>query len=240
MLWIKFIMSCWLAGSVISDQQTNVKNVHDASSSINSGISTGNDSGRVKSAGKLVSEVKSLAPFTALAIEGALEVEIQRGTASQITISADKNAIDYVVINVSNGKLSVGLRENCILDSRIKLLIETPVLTRVDFSGAGNIVINDVAGEKLEISAENAAGDLAVSGKVKDFKLKINGAVTVDAGKLITDNAAVDAGGASTSTVNVQNSLNVKAAGAATVRYRGTPKELKEQTSGAASLENIK
>ena len=134
MLWIKFIMSCWLAGSVISDQQTNVKNVHDAGSSVNSGVSIGNDSGRVKASGKLVSEVRSLAPFTALAVEGALDVEVQRGAASRITISADKNAIDYVVINVSNGKLSAGLRENCILDSRIKLLIETPVLTRVDFS----------------------------------------------------------------------------------------------------------
>jgi len=240
MFFFKIIMSCWLAASVISDQQTNVKNVHDASSSVNSGISAGNDSGRVKSSGKIVSEVKSLAPFTALAVEGALDVEVRRGAASRITISADKNVIDYVLINVSNGKLSAGLKENCIFDSRIKLLIESPVLARMDFSGAGNIVINDAAGEKLEIFAENAAGDLVVSGKVKDLTLKINGAVTVDAGKLIVQNAEVDAQGASTVTVNVQNSLNAKAAGAATVRYCGTPKELKEQTSGAASLENIK
>ena len=80
---------------------------------------------------------------------------------------------------------------------------------------------------------------MAISGKAKNLKLKINGSVTVDAGKLIVQNAEVEAQGASTVTVNVQNSLNAKAAGAATVRYRGTPKVLKEQTSGAASLENI-
>ncbi|MFA6101946.1 MAG: DUF2807 domain-containing protein [Victivallaceae bacterium] len=240
MLFVKIIMGCWLAASVISDQQTNVKNVHDASSSVNSGISTDSDSGREKPSGGTVSVTKALAPFTALAIDGAFDVEVQRCADCRITVSAGRSAIEDVTINASNGKLCVGLKKDYTPDGKIKLIIELPLLARLDFSGAGNIVINDVAGERLEIFAENAAGDLVISGNVKDFRLKINGAVSVDAGKLMAQNADVDAKGASTATVNVQGSLNAKAAGAATVRYCGTPKSLKEQTSGAGSLENIK
>jgi hypothetical protein len=240
MLLAKIIMSCWLAASVISDQQTNVKNAHDASSSVNSGISLGDDSGREKTSGKMVSVTKALVPFSTLLIEGAFDVEVQRCADHRITVNADKTAAEYVIINASNEKLSVGLKKNYNLDGKIKLIIELPALARLDFSGAGNIAINDVAGEKLEIFAENAAGDLIISGKVKDFKLKINGAVSVDAGKLVAQNVDVDAKGASSATVNARNSLNAKAAGAATVRYSGAPKALKEQTSEAGSLENIK
>ncbi len=239
MFIVKIIMSCWLAASVISDQQTNVKNVHDGSSSVNSGVSTGNNSGIEKSSGKTVAVTHSLAPFAALAVDGAFDVEVQRGTNYRVTVSGDKAIVENVTINVSNEKLSVVLKKNYVMETAIKLIIELPELRRLDFSGAGNIVINDAAGEKLEVFAEKASGDVAISGKAKNLKLKINGSVTVDAGKLIVQNAEVDAQGASTVTVNVQNSLNAKAAGAATVRYRGTPKELKEQTSGAASLENI-
>jgi hypothetical protein len=239
MFLVKIIMSCWLAASVVSDRQTNVKNVHDASSTVNSGISLGNDPGSEKTAGRMVSVTKSLAPFTALSIDGALDVEVQRGASHRITVDADSRAIEYVAINVLNDKLSVGLKGNSTLDGKIKLIIELPALARLDFSGAGNIVINDVAGDKLEIFAEKAAGDLAVSGKVKDLKLKINGAVTVDAGKLMAQNADVDVRGASSATVNVKGSLNAKAAGAATIRYCGNPQALKEQVSGAGSLEKI-
>jgi len=240
MLFVKIIMGCWLAASVISDRQTNVKNVHDADSTVNSGVSLGNDSGGEKASGKPVSVTKSLAPFTALALDGAFDVEVQRGADYRITVNADKKAIECVTINVASENLSVGLKKNSNLDGEIKLIIELPVLARLDFSGAGNILINDVVGEKLEIFAEKGAGDFVISGKVKDFTLKINGAVSVDAGKLMVQNANVDARGSSSATVNVQNCLTANVGGAATVRYCGTPKELKEQTSGTGSLEKIK
>lgn len=237
---IEIIISCWLAASVISDRQTNVKNIHDAESSVNSGIALGDNCKIEHAAGRAISATKMLAPFSALALDGAFEVEVRRANQSRLMLNAAPKIIEAVGINVVNKTLSVSLKHDCNLDSKIKLVIESPELEKITVSGAGDIIMRDIAGTILEIAAEHAAGNLTVFGKVKTLKLKVNGAATIDVGSLIAENADVDVAGAATATVNVQNNLTVKVAGAATVRYCGTPKTLNKKISGAASLENIK
>lgn len=239
MLFAKIIMSCLLAANIISDQQTNVKNTRDASSSVNSGISWGSDSPRQKASGKTVSVTKTLAAFNEVSINGAFDIEIQRAAGFQVTINADQNAVEFIKTDISNEKLNISMKKDYNLDGEIKIIITLPVLNKVEFTGAGNIVINDVAGTKLEVISENSAGDFIISGKTNDFKLKLDGAVSIDAGKLLAQNVDIDAEGAVNIKVNAQKSLAVKAAGASAVRYFGAP-VIKEELSGASSLEAIK
>lgn len=239
MLLIKIIMGSLLAANMISDQQTNVKNTHDASSSVNSGISLGNDAPREKASGKTVSVTRTFAAFDAVSINGAFDIEIQRAPVFQVTINADQRALEFINVGVSNEKLTVGMKKNYNLEGGIKIIITLPKLDKVEFTGAGNIVINDIAGKKLELIAENSAGDFIISGKTGDLKLKMDGAVTIDAGKLLAQNVDIEADGAVSVKVNAQKNLVVKAAGASTIRYSGEP-VIKQQLSGASSLEAIK
>ncbi|MHB9139149.1 MAG: head GIN domain-containing protein [Victivallaceae bacterium] len=239
MLFAKIMMGCLLAANIISDQQSNVKNIHDASSSVNSGISLGNDSPREKASGQNVSVTKTFAAFDEVSINGAFDIEIQRAAGFQVTIKADRKAVEFINADVSNEKLSISMKKDYNLDGVIKIIITLPALNKVEFTGAGNIVINDVAGKKLELIAENSAGDFIITGKTDDLKLKIDGAVSIDAGKLLAQNTEIEADGAVSVKVNVQKNLTVKASGASMIRYAGEP-VIKEQLSGASSLEAIK
>ena len=239
MLFVKIIMGCLLAANMISDQQTNVKNTRDASSSVNSGIALGNDSPIEKASGKTVSVTKALAAFDEVSINGAFDIEIQRSADFRVTIKAGQKAVEFINTDVLNETLSVSMKKDYNLDGGIKIIITLPVLNKVEFTGAGNIVISDVAGNKLEVISENSAGDFIISGKTNDLKLKIGGAVSIDAGKLLTQNVDIAAEGAVTVTVNVQKDLAVKANGASVIRYFGMP-VIKKQLSGASSLEAIK
>lgn len=239
MLLVKIIISSLLAANMISDQQTNVKNIHDASSSVNSGISLGDDSAKEKASGKIVSVTKTFAAFDEVSINGAFDIEIQRSTGFKITIKADQKALEFINADVANKKLKVSMKKNYNLEGGIKIIIVLPALNRVEFTGAGNIVISDVAGNKLEVICDNSAGDFIISGKTDDLKLKMDGAVSIDAGKLLAQNVDIDAEGAVSVKVNAQKKLNVKAAGASTIRYSGEPL-IKQQLSGASSLEAIK
>ncbi len=239
MLFVKIIMGCVLAANIISDRQTNVKNTHDASSSVSSGISLGDDSPREKASGKNVSVTKTFAAFDEVSINGAFDIEILRAPGFKVTIKADQKALEFINADVSNQKLKVSMKKDYNLEGVIKIIITLPALNKVEFTGAGNIVISDVAGKKLELISENSAGDFILSGKTDDLKLKMDGAVSIDAGKLLTQNVDIDAEGAVSVKVNAQKNLIVKAAGASTIRYSGEPL-IKQQLSGASSLEAIK
>lgn len=239
MLLVKIIMSSLLAANMISDQQTNVKNTHDASSSVNSGISFGNDAPREKASGKTVSVTKTFTAFNEVSINGAFDIEIHRAPGFEVTIKADKKALEFINADVSNEKLKISMKKDYNLEGVIKIIIALSALNKVEFTGAGNIVISDVAGKKLEMICENSAGDFIISGKTDELKLKMDGAVSIDAGKLLAQNVDIDAEGAVSAKVNAQKNLIVKAAGASTIRYSGEP-VIKQQLSGASSLEAIK
>lgn len=239
MLFVNIIMSYLLAANIIADRQSNVKNIHDASSSVNSGIVLGNNPPREEAAGQNVSVNRTLTAFDSVTINGVFDIEIQRAAEFQVTIKADQRAVEFVNTVVSNEKLSISMRNDYNLDKVIKIFIALPTLSKIEFTGAGNIVISDLIGKKLEVLAENFAGDFIISGKTHDLKLKIDGAVSIDAGKLLAQNVNIDAEGAVSVKVHAQKSLVVKAAGASTIRYAGEP-VIKEQLSGASSLEIIK
>ena len=73
-------------------------------------------------------------------------------------------------------------------------------------------------------------------GSAQDLNVKASGASTVDLSNFTSQNAVVDASGASNVIVATSGTLNVEASGASTVRYIGEPAKLRTNTSGASTV----
>jgi len=102
---------------------------------------------------------------------------------------------------------------------------------------AGEVILQDLEADALnvymyggKITSAGTANQLSVSiGKVGEF----------DGTDLQTLTANVQIGGTASTTVRVSDSLSVSLSGSVAVNYYGSPKEIHESISGAASINKL-
>lgn len=200
-----------------------------------------------------------LEDFTEVDVNIPATVKINQGNDYKVAVHGPTRVKENVEIRVESGRLKVGYDAGLfdIFDgyniSDIQILITMPKLTRIEGSGANQIELRAVKGEKLTIEM-NAACRLEGDVEVKEVKLEMNGSSTVElegradiinaditgasklrAYDLITGTYSLDIVGASHAEINVQKEINGDVSGASEVLYKGSP-SLKVQTSGASSL----
>ncbi len=186
-------------------------------------------------------------------------VKINQGDEYTVAVHGPSRVKENVEIRVEGGKLKVGYDAGLfdIFDgyniSDIQILITMPKLTRVEGSGANQIELRGVKGEKLVIEL-NGACRLEGEADVREVKLEMNGSSTVElegraelvdaditgASKLrafdmIADTYNLEIVGASHAEINAQKEIKGEISGAGEVQYKGTP-ALKVQTTGASTL----
>ncbi len=80
------------------------------------------------------------------------------------------------------------------------------------------------------------ASKIKISGEVKNLNANASGASGIDAENLKTENAEVEASGASSATVAPTGELNANASGASGIIYAGEPKNIRQDASGMSSV----
>lgn len=186
-------------------------------------------------------------------------VKINQGDEYTVAVHGPSRVKENVEIRVEGGRLKVGYDAGLfdIFDgyniSDIQILITMPKLNKIEGSGANQIELRGVKGEKLVIELSGACR-LEGEVDVREVKLEMNGSSTVElegraesvdaditgASKLraydmITDTYSLDVVGASHAEINAQKEIKGDLSGASEVLYKGSP-SLKVQTSGASNL----
>jgi hypothetical protein len=188
-----------------------------------------------RGSGNMKTEKREVAPFKAVEIGGASEIEITVGAAQSLEISIDDNIISSVKTTVSGDTLKIE-REGKFSNSKsLKVRITVPELTGADISGASTANIKNVKADKLTLEASGASR-ITIEGEAKDLTAEANGASTIIADNLRTEKTKVEASGASKVSVFATESLDAIASGASGVVYAGNPKSLNKDASGASSV----
>lgn len=119
--------------------------------------------------------------------------------------------------------------------SKVKLEGETEDLM-IKATGASNIKLDDIKTEKIYVELTGAS-DLKATGTAEDINIKGTGASSIDMEDLKAQSVMLDLSGASNVKINVKETLKVKATGASSVRYSGSPEDIQSDLSGASKLE---
>ena len=201
--------------------------------------------------GNTVTEDKDFTDFTCVDIEGAFDVEIVQSNSFSVTISADEDYFDYIVVSKMGDTLKISIEPrhtftDFTVGARIlKADITMPALYgleisgateanisgftssgdfRVNVSGASTLVLKDIESGDTEFKVSGAS---KVSGSLvaEDVKFEVSGASKVtlvgSAGNMV-----LDASGASN--VDLANyplnnaDMELSGASAATVNLKGT------------------
>jgi putative autotransporter adhesin-like protein len=198
---------------------------------------TVNDGGTlIHGSGKLKTETRPVAPFTAIRLASPATVVIERTGTETLTVTGDDNLLSLFTSDVRDGTLSLATARGKSFEGKIPVYrITVRDLRKVDLTGSGTLSASGLEGDALSISV-SGSGTLDVAGRVNDLAVSVSGSGTVDASQLMAKRGKVVVSGSGDLTVNASDELDARVTGSGSITYAGSPK-LNSAVSGSGSIE---
>jgi hypothetical protein len=205
-------------------------------------------------------EVRQLKGFNSIKVSNAIDLYLSQGNEEVVAVSADKVSWrDHIKTSVEGGVLKIWYENTGdgfkMGNRKLKAYVSVKNLTRLQASGASDVVIaGKLTGGDVEIDLNgasdfkgsvdfkslnlklNGASDANITGRVVTLRVDANGASDLKGYELETDNCTAEASGASDIKITVNKELSARASGASGVYYKGTGVIRDIKTSGASSI----
>jgi hypothetical protein len=183
-------------------------------------------------------QVRSLPAFTSISVQGPISVNVDAGKAQTVTLRGDAKFLRDVTSEVVDGQLRLGVREkkNVSWHGDPRVVITVPVLRALAVEGAGEVKLNQVRGERLDVNYRGA-GSMNINGEVKTFKMEAEGVGEVDAKALAANDVDIRFRGIGDVKVTARNRLDATVQGMGNLTYYGKPRIVNKSASGIGSVQ---
>jgi hypothetical protein len=189
--------------------------------------------------GPKVTQTRDVASYSALDVDGGVNVDIIPGDTRDVVVTGGEEVIDRVRTVVEDGRLEVSIKDHGIVigpdpfdDVRVE--VAAGALDTIRVQGSGDLDLGRVDKDELTIVVQGGA-DIDASGTVGHLELVVNGAGDADLGELEARTARVQIEGAGDAQLNVSDELDVSVEGAGDVSYRGNP-SVRQRVEGAGEV----
>lgn len=189
----------------------------------------------IKGSGNVKSETRDVSGFKAIEAGNAIVIQVAAGKDFAVKVEADDNLLPLIKTEVSGGELKIFTEGKISTRNEIRVRVSMPELDGISLSGASYGIVSGVNSNSLDLGASGAS-KITIEGRAQTIQAEASGASTIDAANLQTENANVEASGASNINVNTLNNLTAEASGASTIVYTGEPENIIEKSSGASSV----
>jgi len=203
-------------------------------------------------------EDRNMSGFTRLEVSGGFEVVLTQGNNESVTIEADENIIDNIKTRVTGKTLEVYTKGTIRNYKIMRIYITFKQLESIELSGAVKITADqslqfdsleldisgacslefDMEADRLELDLSGAS-KLLLNGFVNHLDADCSGSSKLLLAGLKTKTISLDSSGATTAEFWVTESLKVESSGASNVRYKGEPKSVNLDNSGASSVKKM-
>jgi hypothetical protein len=218
------------------------------------GVET-NFAGGARGSGQIVTETRNVTDFMAISVEYPADVVIKQGAAESVVITADDNLLPQLSTKMSMGTLVIRNTETdwnrrINPNKPVRIIVTVINLRDVDFPSAGNIRIEKLETESMNLRVSGAgsvtldqlntrklvcllsgAGGITASGVADDLNLDVSGLGSFTGKNLVNNNADVSLSGMGSASVHPKNNLVVSISGVGSVRYYGNP-HISQQVGG--------
>jgi hypothetical protein len=209
----------------------------------------------IKGNGNVVKQERQISSFNSLEVGGAFRVFLIQGDKEALTVEADENLLEVIKTSVAGNTLKISTTEDINDSEALYIYLTITDLKEMEISGAckltceNKIKLNDLDMEcsgASDVELKLAANDLDLDfsgasqvnmfGSANEVSLDLSGASDLDAFEMEADKYSADVSGASNAKINVRSELSVDVSGAANLRYKGEPRLLQTDVSGASTL----
>jgi len=198
------------------------------------GCNFGNMTG-IKGSGTSKTEQRSVSDFTKIDAGGAMNVEVDAQKDFSVSVEADDNLLQHIKTEVSGDTLKIYSEGKISPSAKLNVKISMPAIEGLNLSGASDGKITNVRAGSFELKASGAS-EVTIIGEAKNLEADASGASEIDAEGLKVEDANIEASGASSASVSATNNLEATASGASKIYYAGEPKNIKQNASGASSI----
>ncbi|HEY1545341.1 MAG TPA: head GIN domain-containing protein [Xanthobacteraceae bacterium] len=185
----------------------------------------------------VVTENRTVTPFTAIRADTAAEVVIDRTGTPSLSVTADDNLVSVFTAEVRDGTLYLADAHGKSFQTKKTAAYHVTAanLRTIESRGSGEIEAEHLEGAALAVTV-TGSGDAKLAGRADDFTLTIKGSGDVDASALAAKRAKVVVSGSGDAKVNAADTLDIQMSGSGDVNYLGSPKVTKEgHGSGSVS-----
>jgi len=214
-----------------------------------------------RGSGNVVTETRDVSGFQAIDISYPAQVLVKQGSKESLEIEAEDNLLPGLKTQVKNGVLDIYYKttngKHVNPTKTVKITIVVKDLTSVDFTSAGDLTIENLKTNALDVSLSGAgnlklnkilvkalgvdlsgAGSMSASGTADDLNLNISGFGDFKGTDLHSKDAQVDISGAGSATTWVDNNLDAQISGAGSISYYGSASVTK-QVSGVGGVNHL-
>lgn len=191
-------------------------------------------SGGEQGSGKPKTETRTVPAFSQVRLEGSLVADISVGS-QLVEINGDDNIVPLIATEVAGDRLRIWPSKAVAPKLDLTARVVSPTLTGIALSGSAGVKVHGVAGDAFAIDTSGTARVIA-SGAAKHLTIHVSGSATIDATELKAEDVTVELSGSGDIDVYATGVLDVHISGSGTVRYAGTPRDIKKDISGAGTV----
>ena len=214
---------------------------------------------RVVGSGHVVDAARPIGNFTALRIDGPVDVEAHAGPHPGVTVHAEDNIEPLIETGVEGETLVVRIRKgaNFRTSKDLKVEIEFATLNQTRQNGSGDLRLHAPGGPRLEsviagsgdLRIDGAqlgvfalrvagSGDVQVRGRADEARFEVVGSGDVDAVDFPAHKVIIDVNGSGDVRVNALDAIDARISGSGDITYRGHPHDVARRISGNGSIEH--
>ena len=215
---------------------------------------------RVKGSGNVISDSRPASGFHSIDVSGAIDVYVKQDSSTSVKVEADDNLLGYIEVYTDNSTLVIRTQHGIRVrpSHTIKVFVSNPLYREFEVSGASSIHsetqitstetihigISGASEGKLEMDAPKisveltGASNLTMRGRTKDLEAGTSGASKIKGFDLLSENADVEASGASSAEIYASVRLAGNASGASQIRYKGNA-TTSISSSGASGVNKV-
>lgn len=168
-------------------------------------------------------ETRRPGEFDAVRLAVPADAWVRQGPEAEVVLSGDDNLLELIETRVEHGTLVIEMDGSYRSDLGLEVHVTTPRLTGVSIAGSGDVQIEDVDSERLEVSIAGS-GDLSAVGRVGRLEASIAGSGDMRLADLEATDVKVSIAGSGDASVHATGTLAASIAGSGDVRYRGDPR----------------
>jgi hypothetical protein len=205
-------------------------------------------------------ETRNVEGFTRIKLSGIYRVFIKKGKGYSVVLQGQTAFVKRIKTEVYGALLDIGFTDKAYDEKpQVTVIITLPALDGIEIAGIAHVHVFDPFTSKDVILKMNGSGtingtfysgslraSIAGSGNMH-LKGKTNyligdnsGSGNIDARDLKAKRASLQVSGSANFWVWATQQLDVEAAGAVNVTYKGTPKVIKKASSGGAVIQQLK
>lgn len=210
----------------------------------------------IKGDGNLIKENRPvLGEFTNIEVSKGIDVYITQEDVKSIVVEADKNIIEYITTDISDGTLKISIEKSVKFSKSRKVYVSMPnvenlrassgssinsknklVVKSIDAKASSGAEINLTVESEKTICETSSGSEIEIDGKTLNLIAESSSGSDIDAEKLLSNEVMAKSSSGSGIKVHPIVSLDAKASSGSDIKYYNNPKTVTKATSSGGSV----